>query len=117
MNPISRIRARLGVSQAALAAVLNVTQSNVSNYEHGQEMPPKVARRLIAYANGVGHAVTFEDIYGSVATPLRRATDPMPAPGHCGRQPASPHNILDTVPDGAVVVQTGYQVASGLSKG
>lgn len=35
--------------------------------------------------------------------PHRRATDPTPEPGHCGRQPASPHNILDTVPDGSVV--------------
>ncbi|MRV72536.1 hypothetical protein GJ700_12530 [Duganella sp. FT92W] len=37
------------------------------------------------------------------AAPTRRATDPTPAPGHCGRQPASPHNILDTVPSNAVV--------------
>ncbi|MBY0243024.1 MAG: helix-turn-helix domain-containing protein [Burkholderiaceae bacterium] len=36
----------------------------------------------------------------------RRATDLTPDPGRCGRQPASPHNILDTVPDGAVVVPT-----------
>jgi len=33
-----------------------------------------------------------------------RATDPAPLPGHAGRQPASPHLILDTVPDHAVIV-------------
>ena len=33
----------------------------------------------------------------------RRATDFQPAAGHPGRQPPSPHNILDTVPEGGVV--------------
>lgn len=35
---------------------------------------------------------------------IRRATDLAPARGHGGRQPASPHNILDTIPIGAVIV-------------
>ncbi|TFW15932.1 transcriptional regulator [Duganella callida] len=33
----------------------------------------------------------------------RRATDPAPPAGHAGRQPSSPHNITDTVPERAVV--------------
>lgn len=33
----------------------------------------------------------------------RRATDPTPASGHGGRQPPSPHQILDTVLERAVV--------------
>lgn len=35
--------------------------------------------------------------------PSRRATDAIPSSGHPGRQPPSPHNILDTVPTSAVV--------------
>jgi len=46
-------------------------------------------------------------------THTRRATDPTPEPGRAGRQPASPHNILDTVPDGAVVVVAESQIAVG----
>lgn len=34
----------------------------------------------------------------------RRATDPLPAPGHAGRQPPSPSNILDSVPRHSVVL-------------
>lgn len=33
----------------------------------------------------------------------RRTSDPIPQPGHGGRQPPKPHNILDTVPDSAVM--------------
>jgi DNA-binding transcriptional regulator YdaS (Cro superfamily) len=36
----------------------------------------------------------------------RRATDPIPEAGHGGRQPACPHNILDTVPVRAVITPT-----------
>ncbi|WGG48944.1 hypothetical protein [Rugamonas sp. DEMB1] len=35
----------------------------------------------------------------------RRATDLAPTAGHGGRQPPSPHQILDTVPEHAVVTQ------------
>lgn len=39
----------------------------------------------------------------------RQTTDKLIDRGHGGRQPASPHNILDTVPDGAVIVPSGDQ--------
>jgi putative transcriptional regulator len=93
MNPIARIRAQLGVTQSAMADALNVTQGNVSHYERGQGVPPEVAKRLIAYAQAMGHVVTFDDIYGAASQ----------AVGHAGRQPPKPHNILDTVPDSAVM--------------
>jgi len=63
MNSISRIRARLGVTQTALAAGLEVTQGNVSNYEHGQNMPPDVAKRLIRFAAKMKVRLTLDDIY------------------------------------------------------
>lgn len=76
MNSIKNIRARLGVTQEAMAAGIGVTQGNVSNYERGQQVPPDVARRLIAYAHGLGHAITFDDVYGPVPTlPSRRQSD------------------------------------------
>lgn len=68
MNPISSIRAKLGVTQQILANVLEVTQGNVSHYERGQNVPPDVAKRLIAYASSRGLTVTYDDIYGEPIT-------------------------------------------------
>lgn len=68
MNAISRIRARLGVTQQTLATALNVSQGNISHYERGQSVPPESARRLIAFALTRGHVLSFEDIYGSDST-------------------------------------------------
>ncbi|MFC3107379.1 helix-turn-helix domain-containing protein [Undibacterium arcticum] len=64
MNQFQIIRERLGVTQAAIADAIGVTQGNVSHYEKGQTVPPDVARRLIEYAEKLGHAITFNDVYG-----------------------------------------------------
>lgn len=109
MNSISKIRARLGVTQATLAEKLGVTQGNISNYEHGQDMPSRIAKLLIVFADTLGHVVTYEDIYGApkkVRRVKRRATDPEPSPGHRGRQAASPRHVTDTVPEKPVTVVT-----------
>lgn len=72
MNSIYAIRKQLGVTQAALASGIGVTQGNVYLYEKkGQTVPPKVAERLIEYASTLGVAVTFDQIY--------RPADPAPA--------------------------------------
>lgn len=64
MNNILQIRKRLGLSQVAFGKAIDVSQGNVSHYEQGrQEVPPEVARRVIAAAEVMGHAVTFDDIY------------------------------------------------------
>ncbi|MGK5080487.1 helix-turn-helix domain-containing protein [Janthinobacterium sp. HLX7-2] len=105
MNPIQTIRRRLRVTQASLAKELGVTQGNVSHYEQGQEVPPSVAKLLIKFASSLGLVVTYNDIYGEPITVSRLATDP--APGHPGRQPPSTNNILDTVPEHAVIVVAG----------
>ena len=63
MSPIRRVRARLGVTQEALAEGIGCTQGNIGHYEHGLTMPPTRARRLIAFAAARGHVVTFDDIY------------------------------------------------------
>lgn len=100
MNPIQTIRARLGVTQAAMAEALGVSQGNISHYERGQEMPPPVAKLLIEFGASLGHVVTYNDIYGEpAAVPPRRATDPAPppVPDHPMRQPPNRHNVMDTI--------------------
>lgn len=106
MNSISTIRAKLKVTQQALADALQVSQGNISHYERGQGVPPEVAKRLIAFAALRGCHLTFDEIYGHLdrADLESRHVAPSVLPtGHGGRQPASPCNILDTVPDGSVV--------------
>lgn len=72
MNHIKTIRDRLGVTQSALADGMGCTQGNVAHYElRGQTVPPEAAKRLISWARGLGHVVTYEDIYG----PAEAATD------------------------------------------
>lgn len=74
MNNIHQIRKRLGLTQEAFGEAIGVSQGNVSHYEQGrQEVPPDVARRVIAAADALGHAVTFDDIYRTDATPPQEA--------------------------------------------
>lgn len=69
MNTIKFIRNRLGVTQSVLAIGIGCTQGNVGHYERGQTMPPDAAKRLIDYAAGLGHAITFNDIYAPELAP------------------------------------------------
>lgn len=87
------------MTQVALAKALGVTQSNVSHYEQGQEMPPQVAKLLIKFAASLGEIVTYNDIYGE---PTGAATHCY-SPGHSGRQPPTTNAIFDTVPLRAAV--------------
>ena len=73
MNHIKSIRDRLGVTQAELAAALSRSQGNVAFYEKGQTVPPEVAKRLITFAASLGHAVSFDDIYGAAPMPTAMA--------------------------------------------
>lgn len=63
MSTIQIIRKRLGLTQAALASGIGVTQGNISHYERGQTIPPEVASRLIRYAEPLGVVLSFDDIY------------------------------------------------------
>jgi len=64
MSTIKAIRDRLELTQAALAEALGCTQGNVGHYERGQTVPPEMAKKLIAFAAGRGHRVTYDNIYG-----------------------------------------------------
>ncbi|MDO8065600.1 DNA-binding transcriptional regulator [Janthinobacterium sp. SUN206] len=99
MNPIQTIRGRMRVTQVALAKALGVTQSNVSHYEQGQEMPPQVAKLLIKFAASLGEIVSYNDIYGEPTG----AAGHCQTPGHAGRQPPTTNAIFDTVPARAAV--------------
>jgi putative transcriptional regulator len=71
MNNLKHVRKKLGLSQAAFAKVLGVSQGNVSHYEkRRQNVPPAVARRAIAVASERNVHITFDDIY---AEPLEAA--------------------------------------------
>ncbi len=66
MNNLIAIRRQLGLSQADFGAAIGVTAGNVSHYERqAQEVPPAVARKVIAVAAERGFAVSFDDIYGA----------------------------------------------------
>jgi len=101
MNPLQTIRARLGVTQAALAKALGVSQGNISHYEKGQEVPPPIAKLLIEFAAGLGHVVTYVQIYGepagAIQPPARRATDPEPpaAPARPFRKPPGRKGVME----------------------
>lgn len=69
MNKIKLIRERLGVTQKALAEGIGCVQGNVGNYESGQTVPPASAKRLIAFAESRGLALTFDHIYGEAELP------------------------------------------------
>lgn len=71
-NNLKSIRERLGLSQAALASELGVSQGNISQCEKQvQEVSPDLARKIVAVGSRLGVEVTFDDIY---ATGLARET-------------------------------------------
>ena len=55
----------MGVTQTDLATAIGVTQGNVSFYERGATVPPKVAGRLISYARSRGVHISFDTLYSS----------------------------------------------------
>ena len=78
MSSIKSIRYRLGLTQSELAAGIGCTQGNIWHYEQGQTVPPEMAKRLIIYANSLGHELTFDDIYelsGLVAALYNNSTN------------------------------------------
>lgn len=80
MNNILRIRQLLGLSQKAFGDAIGVSQGNVSHYEHGQDVPAAVARRLIDAAAQHGVHLGFDDIY-SPAPDASSTTTPRPLCG------------------------------------
>ncbi len=67
MNAIQTIRTRLNLTQSAFADGIGVTQGNVSLYEKGQTVPPKVAKRVIELAATKGIELSYDDVYAEPA--------------------------------------------------
>lgn len=74
MRKIQIIRSRLGLTQAELGDAIGVSQMNVSYYERGQDIPPRVARRLIEVAAQRGLLISFDHVYGTADVPRMPAT-------------------------------------------
>lgn len=69
-NNLKSIRERLGISQAKLAALIGVSQGNISHCEQQlQEVSPEMARKIVSAAKDLGQEVTFDDIYSVGASP------------------------------------------------
>jgi DNA-binding transcriptional regulator YdaS (Cro superfamily) len=97
--------------QATLAKAIGAHAPDLSRWAKGTRKIPVEHAALIEQATGglVTRKEMFpndwDKIWPELAAPKsRRATDPTPEPGHAGRQPPSPHNMLDTVPDRAAVI-------------
>lgn len=65
MKTVTTIRARLGLTQAALAEKIGVVQSAVAQYEAGKiVIQPDRAKRLIEVARELGVELTMDQVYG-----------------------------------------------------
>jgi len=73
MNSIKQIRIRMGLTQQELAAGIGVSQGNVSFYERGQIVPPRVAERLIEFARSKSVHITFNDVYAATRQEIASA--------------------------------------------
>lgn len=63
-NNIKLIRKKLGLSQSEFASLIEVSQSNVSHYERGnQRVPQDIASKVIGLASERGMNLSFDDIY------------------------------------------------------
>lgn len=69
MNAIKAIRDRLGLTQAAFAEGVGMTQGNVGHYERGQTVPPVAASRIVDFAASRGLLIGFDHVYGRVELP------------------------------------------------
>lgn len=86
---IRAIRSALGMSQAALAGALGMTQANVYHYEvRGQAVPPDVAKRLIEVASDRGLKISYDHVYGAVPLPELITADGAPKVPEAAREVA-----------------------------
>ncbi|EKS6200482.1 helix-turn-helix transcriptional regulator [Salmonella enterica] len=66
MNNLKKLRKEAGISQAALASVLKVSQGAVAHYEKGiRKLNVDSAKKIIEALNANGVSCTFEDVFPS----------------------------------------------------
>lgn len=93
---LREIKEATGWSEPKIAAELGTSQPTVNRILNGQGECKVSTFRAITEL----HSSTLNKA-------ARRATDPTPESTRTGRTPASPHNILDTVPERAVIAPPG----------
>jgi len=110
MNPLDKAIQLCG-GLSALAKEIDVSSARLGNWRL-RSVPIEYCLAIeTATAGGVSRKDLRPDDWHkiwpdlAVAPASRRATDPdpVPAPGHAGRQPPTTNGILDNVPDRAAV--------------
>ena len=108
MNPLDKAIQLFG-GLSALAKAIDVSSARLGNWRL-RSVPIEYCLAIeTATVGGVSRKDLRPDDWHKiwpdlVATPAqRRATDPVPAPGHAGRHPPTTNAIFDTVPARAAV--------------
>lgn len=64
MSSMKTIREQAGITQAALAVALGLTQGAIAHYETGRRTPSlSVCRRIVSALNQLGAACTLADVF------------------------------------------------------
>jgi len=109
LSPDIVIDALGGTSE--VARLCDIQPPSVSEWRH-RGIPKAQLKYLQLARPDVFAKLAGEPVASGITEVHRRTTDPAPLPGHAGRQPASPHLILDTVPDHAVIVDASSCAAA-----
>lgn len=70
MSNMKAIREKVGVTQAALAKTVGLTQGAIAHYENERRKPGlEECRRIVDALNSSGAAVTLDDVFPPIPIP------------------------------------------------
>lgn len=74
MSNMKSIREKVGVTQAALAKTVGLTQGAIAHYENERRKPGlDECRRIVDALNSSGAAVTLDDVFPPTVIPAQSA--------------------------------------------
>jgi len=74
MSNMKTIREKVGVTQAALAKTVGLTQGAIAHYENDRRKPGlEECRRIVDALNSSGAAVTLDDVFPPLNIPALTA--------------------------------------------
>lgn len=74
MSNMKAIREKTGVTQAALAKTVGLTQGAIAHYENDRRKPGlEECRRIVSALNASGADVTLDDVFPPSIIPTRTA--------------------------------------------
>lgn len=74
MSNMKALREKTGVTQAALAKTVGLTQGAIAHYENDRRKPGlEECRRIVSALNACGAGVTLDDVFPPLITPTRTA--------------------------------------------